>query len=230
MIKKQKEDKLVLLPPTSGSQPVNTTDAKVKTNNGVSTTRNLQIVTANPPPINWVTLGKMSPVKDQGVCGSCYAYSATSAIESALIISQNITVDLSEQQLVDCSVFMGNDGCYGGWPDYSFNYIIYFNLTNETNYPYRGNWSSCDKVGGEFKIKTYEWTNQDNICLGLLEAVQVRPLPVAVDALPWIFYSEGILNNCKPPEQTYVNHAALLAGFDKDKNWIIKNSWGVYWG
>lgn len=95
MIKKQKEDKLVLLPPTSGSQPINTTDTKVKTNNGVSTTRNLQIVTASPPPINWVTLGKMSPVKDQGVCGSCYAYSATSAIESALIISQNITVDLS---------------------------------------------------------------------------------------------------------------------------------------
>lgn len=156
--------------------------------NVVPTARNLQTVAFDFPPINWVTLGKMSPVKNQGFCGSCYTYSAVAAIESALIINQNITVDLSEQQLLDCSVFLGNDGCHGGWPDYSFNYIIYYNLTNEANYPYQDKWSSCAKMGGEFKIKTYEWSNTDNICLGLQKAIQVKPLAIAVNASSWKSY------------------------------------------
>lgn len=90
----------------------------------------------------------MSPIRNQGSCGSCYAFSAVGAIESAYLIERNQTVGLSEQQLVDCSIFLGNEACSGGWPDYAYNYIIYYNITTRVNYPYINNHIYCQQVGG----------------------------------------------------------------------------------
>jgi C1A family cysteine protease len=74
--------------------------------------------------IDWDSDGKVTPVKDQGQCGSCWAFSATAAIESAVLIAGKSQVLLSEQQLVDCSQAYGNAGCNGGWMDSAFQYII----------------------------------------------------------------------------------------------------------
>jgi len=74
--------------------------------------------------IDWDSQGKVTPVKDQGQCGSCWAFSATASIESAVLIAGRSQVLLSEQQLVDCSQAQGNYGCNGGWMDSAFDYII----------------------------------------------------------------------------------------------------------
>lgn len=78
--------------------------------------------TAPNGDIDWQTAGAVTPIKNQGACGSCWAFSATAAHESAIILAQKVTVSLSEQQLVDCSRSYGNQGCNGGWMDSAFDY------------------------------------------------------------------------------------------------------------
>lgn len=85
--------------------------------------------------IDWTTSGKVSRVKNQGHCGSCWAFSATGAMESFFLFKGQI-VDLSEQQLVDCSRSMGNQGCSGGWAYYAMKYTIKYGLKTQDEYPY----------------------------------------------------------------------------------------------
>jgi len=98
--------------------------------------------------IDWVTAGKVTPVKNQGQCGSCWAFSATAAHESALLIAGQGQVSLSEQQLVDCSRNYGNMGCNGGWMDQAFGYARDFGLTTTASYPYVARDQNCAKTGG----------------------------------------------------------------------------------
>lgn len=79
--------------------------------------------------IDWTTSGKVSEIKNQGRCGSCWAFSATGSIESAYLIAKNSTPLISEQQLVDCSRAYGNMGCNGGWMDSAFKYIAEHGIT-----------------------------------------------------------------------------------------------------
>lgn len=180
-----------------------------------------------PPPINWATLGKVSPIRDQGNCGSCYAFSTVAGVESAYLVDHNQTVGLSEQQLVDCSIFLGNYGCQGGWTDYTLNYIIYFNITSRSSYPYLDAQGNCKEVGGDYHLRTYTFSEG---CSGLLNDIQKRPVVVAVDGQAWQLYQSGVLNSCQPSGWDRLNHAALLVGIDSNQNWILKNSWGNYWG
>lgn len=102
-----------------------------------------------PPPVfakdsakNWTAEGKVTSVKDQGSCGSCWAFSGVAAIESSYLIEKDQELDLSEQQVLDCSV--GYDGCLGGWMTYVFDEAIAYGLEKEENYPYQGKQSaSC---------------------------------------------------------------------------------------
>lgn len=94
--------------------------------------------------VNWTAKGKVSDVLDQGDCGACYAFAATAAIQAAYKIDRNITnLTLSKQQLVDCSTFLGNYACYGGWPDYTYNFVIMYGIKSESEYPYQGTAGSC---------------------------------------------------------------------------------------
>lgn len=169
----------------------------------------------------------VTPVRDQGSCGACYAFSAIAGVESAYLIDLNQTIALSEQHLVDCSIFLGNFGCNGGWTDYALNYIIYFNATSRDAYPYQDAQGICQYVVGEYPLTTYVFAEG---CSGLMNEVQNRPVVVALDAQSWQLYSEGILNNCLATGWDRLNHAALLVGIDQNQNWIVKNSWGRYWG
>lgn len=103
--------------------------------------------------INWVTAGKVTGVKNQGSCGSCWAFSTTGAVESALILAgaANNTLDLSEQQLVDCS--KANSGCNGGLMDSAFKYIETAHITTEKNYSYTAKDGSC--VSSKIKSPLY---------------------------------------------------------------------------
>jgi len=173
--------------------------------------------------IDWQAAGKVSAVKNQGSCGSCWAFSAIAALESAYRISEiSSSVLLSEQDLVDCSRPQGNQGCNGGWMDQAFEYIISNGIATQDQYPYTARDGACKSVTREWKLSSYT----DVVgCDALLNALAARPVSVAVDASVWSAYRSGVLSSCG----TAVNHGVLLIGAT-DGYWRIKNSWGSGWG
>lgn len=171
--------------------------------------------------VDWTTKGGVSPVKNQGQCGSCWAFSTTGVLESWSMLNGN-TVSLSEQQLVDCSRPQGNQGCNGGWPSSALNYVKANGITTESAYAYTAKDGQCKTQGGSFKISGYASASG---CNGLANAIQSRPVSVTVDANNWSRYSSGAFNNCG----TSIDHAVLLVGI-VGGNWKIKNSWGPSWG
>lgn len=171
--------------------------------------------------IDWSSKGKVTPVRYQGGCGSCWAFSAVAAIESAYLVSKNAYYDLSEQQLVDCSYL--NFGCNGGWPLTAFAYIKSYGINYESVYPYVAKGESCKKSSGPIKIASYGWTGSS--CNSLISALTLKPVSVCVDATNWGPYKSGIFSNCK----SSINHAVLLVGYT-GAYWKIKNSWATSWG
>ena len=184
------------------------------------------IVTAwAPTAIDWTTKANVvTAVKNQGGCGSCWAFAAVAAIESMRFQAYRTTgSDFSEQQLVSCSSSFGNSGCNGGWMGNAYNYVKAVGITTETLYPYTGQSTACKVNGGSFKISGF--TTVGATCDALAIAVLGRPISVAVDATNWSPYKSGIFRNCK----TSINHGVLLVGVNAT-TWRIKNSWGTGWG
>ena len=171
--------------------------------------------------VDWVAQGKVTPVKNQGQCGSCWAFSAVASLESTLLLAgQN--ANLSEQQLVDCSRAYGNMGCNGGWMDSAFSYIKDHGISSSDDYPYVARDQACKIDSGSVKITGFVDTPN---CDNLENAIAGRPISVAVDASVWSQYRQGVMSSCG----TAVNHGVLLVGSSGDF-WKIKNSWGPSWG
>lgn len=171
--------------------------------------------------IDWVSKGFTTPVKNQGQCGSCWAFSATGAMEGLSKARGNLQ-SFSEQQLVDCSTGEGNMGCNGGLMDSAFNYVIKNGITSESAYPYTAKDGSCRITGGAFKISSFVDINN---CNALATALTGQVVSVAVDASRWSLYSGGVFNSCG----TSLNHGVTLVG-SSDQFWSVKNSWGTGWG
>ena len=171
--------------------------------------------------VDWTTKGAVSPVKNQGQCGSCWAFSATGVLES-VAMKNGQSVNLSEQQLVDCSRPQGNQGCNGGWPSSALNYVKANGITTEAAYPYAAKDQACKTQGGSFKISGF--TSYSG-CSGLSSQINNSPVSVTVDATNWSPYKSGVFSNCA----SGINHAVLLVGV-VGGNWKIKNSWGTSWG
>ena len=165
----------------------------------------------------------MTKVKNQGQCGSCWAFADIATSESWALVKSRTTYDLSEQQLIDCSTSYGNQGCNGGWPSSALKYIVTNGVTTEGSYPYVARQQSCQKNGGTFKISGINYVSA--ACSALSSSIAVQPIAVAVDATNWSNYSSGVFNSCS----ISINHAVLLVGIVSG-NWKIKNSWGANWG
>lgn len=172
--------------------------------------------------VDWTTKGGVSRVKNQASCGSCWAFSATGVLESYSLVTKKQSVDLSEQQLVDCSRPQGNQGCNGGWPSNALKYVIANGITTESAYPYVGKDQACKTQGGSFKISGQKSLSG---CSGLTNGINASPVSVTVDATNWSAYKSGIFSNCGAS----INHAVLLVGVVGGA-WKIKNSWGTGWG
>jgi len=185
---------------------------------------------AAPASVDWRTSGKVSAIKDQGQCGSCWAFSTTGSLESASAIFGKGLESFSEQQLVDCSTSFGNQGCNGGLMDYAFEFVIKNGITTEDAYPYKAVDQDCSQPTGDFKISKYTDVKKPGIlkktCPDLINAVALQPVSVGVDAEEWQFYSGGIFSDC----QKTLDHGVLAVGYDTESNWIVKNSWGTSWG
>ncbi|XP_061374819.1 ervatamin-B-like [Gastrolobium bilobum] len=188
---------------------------------------------AGPVSLDWRRRGVVTGVKDQANCGSCWAFSATGAIEGINAIATGKLISLSEQELVDCDP--KSYGCDGGWPSNAFDWVLSNGgIALETDYSYNAIGSTCyaSQVSNSASINGYEnvYPSDD----GLLLATYLQPISVAIDASDFQFYSGGIFDgpNCATDSQ-YVNHAVLIVGYDSvdgEDYWIVKNSWGTNWG
>jgi len=196
----------------------------------------------NELAVDWRTKGVVTPVKDQGQCGSCWAFSVTGTIEAFHAIRTKKLESLSEQQPLDCSWSYGNEGCDGGDPRMTLQYVVDTSIDTEKSYPYRTSASkkcrfSPTSVGANITgyVNITQFSESD-LALAVLEK---GPVSVAIDAGhdSFQFYKFGIYSEpaCKSREQD-LDHAVLAVGYniaDHHKGsgyWIIKNSWSSGWG
>ena len=188
-----------------------------------------------PASLDWRDTGKVTGVKDQGQCGSCWSFSSTGALEGAWAISTGVLLSLSEQQLVDCATGFkyGNHGCNGGTMDGSFQYAIDTGLCGEEAYPYTAkDGASCMSCSVEVKMSCCKDVPANNQ-MALKEAVSIGPVSVAIEADSRVFqlYTGGVLTSSECG--TNLDHGVLVAGYgsaDGLEYWLVKNSWGVSWG
>ena len=184
-----------------------------------------------PVSVDWRTQGAVTSVGNQGQCGSSWAFSAVAAVESAWEIAGNTLVDLSEQQLVDCSSRYGNNGCSFGKMDSSFNYIIANGLASATTYPYIAKQGACQAFTPVASISSFTDVTR-NSATALYTAVAQQPVSVPVDADPliWQNYKGGVISrNCG----TQLDLGVTIVGYNSNASppyWIIKNSFGQAWG
>lgn len=187
-----------------------------------------------PTSVDWSTKGAVTPVKNQGQCGSCWSFSATGALEGAWFVSRKVLANLSEQQLVDCSTKQGNQGCNGGLMDYAFQYVIdNKGLTTEAAYPYKATGPNACKTGLPLVVTAKGFTDvPTNSQIALMTAVAKQPVSVAIEADQdsFQFYSSGVLTK---PCGTNLDHGVLLVGYGTQSGldyYKVKNSWGTTWG
>ena len=189
-----------------------------------------------PAELDWRLTFKVTAVKDQGQCGSCWSFSATGSMEGAWAIHTNELVSLSEQQLVDCSsgIKYGNHGCNGGLMDGAFQYAINNGMCTEDNYPYKATDGTCKTDCGDTIARFSDCKDVPaNNEVALKEAVSVGPVSVAIEADTRTFqmYTSGVLTSTECG--TNLDHGVLITGYGRENGldyWNVKNSWGVSWG
>jgi len=186
-----------------------------------------------PSEVNWVTAGAVTPVKNQGSCGSCWSFSTTGGLEGAHQIATGNLVSLSEQQLVDCST--ANYGCNGGDMGLAYQYTESSPLETEANYPYMGVDQTCSYKASLGVVGASSYSNvAANDADALHASVAIGPTSVAIQANRLVFqmYSQGVITSTKCG--TNLDHGVLAAGYGTDATYgdyyLVKNSWGPSWG
>merc|ERR1712066_1112794 len=179
--------------------------------------------------IDWRSKGAVTPVKNQGQCGSCWAFSTVGGLEGAWQIGTGSLTSMSEQQFVDCS--KANSGCNGGLMDYGFQFEEGVNVATESSYPYTARDGTCKTSGYTTAIPRGGVTGYRDVSQStsaLQSALQTGPVSVAIEAdqSAFQYYSGGVITSgCG----TSLDHGVTAVGYSSDY-FIVKNSWGSSWG
>jgi len=186
--------------------------------------------------LNWTAKGAVTSVGNEFQCGSCWAFSATGALEGQHFLKTGKLVSLSEQQLMDCSTKDGNHGCEGGLMSDSYKYIMENGgIDTEASYPYTGKEGKCKFNSSNIGATCTGYVKVAQNESALFEAVQnIGPVAVAMDAshISFEMYKSGVYYEPQC-SSTRIDHTLLAVGFGtlngKDY-WLCKNSWGTSWG
>ncbi|KAF0988161.1 hypothetical protein HZS_4494 [Henneguya salminicola] len=184
---------------------------------------------------DWRARGVVTAVKNQGSCGSCYAFSAICTLESALAIKTGKLTRLSEQSVVDCSTKGGNLGCRGGSLYNTFRYFMANAVALENSYPYNGKLGQCKITGNrnQGQISSFVRIRKGDETQLTNSISNVGPVSLSIDArLDTLrFYKSGIYNDNRC-SSTALNHGVTAVGVKSGPVpfYIIKNSWGPNWG
>lgn len=187
-----------------------------------------------PDSVDWRKEGALSPVQDQGSCGSCWAFATVAAVESAWYIAKGDLIKLSEQQLVDCDSNQG--GCDGGNMYPAEGYVQKNGLTTEEAYPYKGVQGKCKSFNPVVTIRDHCFIKQRSTDAETEDVMRYHlaqgPVVIGINANKAQFYTGGVMDekNCNPKG---VNHAVVAVGYNvsaSEPYWIIRNSWSDSWG
>ena len=193
----------------------------------------------NPPDpklaaFSWVERDKVTPVKDQGQCGSCWTFASAATLESSIYIRRNVVVTISEQAILDCT---GAGSCNGGWYGNVFNYYISKSATLAKDAPYKGSQGNCiSNPSGNYKVAAWGYLRKDlrKPTVDELKAALCTygPLSACVEVTNALqAYKSGVFDEFAKIGIDQINHAIVIVGWDdKKKAFLVKNSWGTQWG
>lgn len=210
-------------------------------------------VQSTPPPSieelpeswDWRERNVVTSVKDQGHCGSCWAFATTETVESHVAIATGTLETLSAQQLVSCAPNPlecgGTGGCYGSIPEVGFSYLQLYGMTTEWMYSYQsyhGVTPSCafniSTTPSVVQISGYRVLPSNSYEWVMHALAKVGPLAIAVQADQWHDYESGVFAGCTDKTNVDLDHAVQLVGYGKDENlgdyFLVRNSWDTTWG
>jgi len=203
-----------------------------------------------PASVDWREQGAITDVRNQGQCGSCWAFASAAAMSAYGKINDmsHDLVTLSTQHITSCTPNPlhcgGTGGCMGSIEPLAFTYASMFGIVTEEEYPY----TSGDPTSNDDQVCDFDATTTDvslitmgfetlphNDALAVMDHLANKgPLAASVAASDWGFYSGGVFDGCDYDSNIAVNHAVLLMGYGTDEDgqdyWLIQNSWGEHWG
>jgi len=189
-----------------------------------------------PDPTNydWSSAGVITPVYNQGQCGSCWAFSATETIESYYALAGGALTQLSMEQIVDCDT--SDSGCGGGFPTSAYQYVESAGgIDSYSSYPYTaggGSSGSCQFSSSNVvtDVSSYQSISGESGEYSQLSSSSGGPVSICVDASSWQNYQGGVLTSCGDN----VDHCVQLTGYynygSSSAYWNVRNSWGSDWG
>ena len=206
----------------------------------IMTTLSSEEVDNVPKNFDWCDRGAVTKAKDQGTCGSCYAFAAIGALESRWYIETGNLTEFSVQEIIDCTASYLNENCQGGIVSQVIAYVTNHGINLATDYPYEGKFGNCSKKKNKinFKLKGYgiaianDNSDSDD---KVLKSTLVTQGPLAIflniDHESFMRYASGVYFEPKCGNRT--THASLLVGYENEGDqafWIVKNSFGSQWG
>jgi len=209
----------------------------------------LRATTHKPLPVavDWRSKGVVSDVKDQGQCGSCWAFGTTATVESHVALATGMLPVLSPQQLVSCAPNPlecgGNGGCAGSIPEVAYGYVQLYGMTTEWRFPYTSysgtSASTCQwnatAAPSVVQITGYQKLPPNDYAAVMEAVATIGPLAINVQADGWSDYENGIFNGCADLNNVNIDHVVQLVGYGTDPKkggdyWLVRNSWDVTWG
>ncbi|KAJ1416450.1 hypothetical protein B484DRAFT_454287 [Ochromonadaceae sp. CCMP2298] len=196
-----------------------------------------------PESVDWRSKGVATAVKDQGHCGSCWAFATTAVIESHVALSSGLLFDLSVEQMAMCAPNPdscgGTGGCEGSTAELAFEYVAGSGgLLEEFQYSYTSYYGEdfeCAMPAGQAAVATisgYVQLAENNYTALMTAIATVGPVAVSVDASEWHSYAGGVFDGCNQ-ESPDIDHAVVLMGYGVEngqKYWLVRNSWAPSWG